>query len=192
MTARTHDLFAATALVGAAVFTPLPPLTLGTALTAIAAGFLGGMAPDLDEPGAQFWRRLPAGAGSIIGRIVAPVFGSHRFVSHSLLGLVILGWLAQKLLALTSSFLVVDATVVWWSFMLGSASHLAADALTREGIPLLFPLPIKFGFPPFKSLRLATGSWLEKGIVFPGLVLLNIHFIYAHYPKFLSLVRSLV
>lgn len=191
MTARTHDLFAFTAMVGGVILLPLPVMNLGTAVIAFSAGFLGGMAPDLDEPGAQFWQRLPAGAGTILGKFVSPVFGSHRFVSHSLLGAAVFGWLAKKGLEISASVLVVDQIVVWWAFMLGFASHLVADALTREGVPLLWPLPVKFGIPPIKRLRISTDGWMEK-VVFITLVGVNGYLMHIYSSKFVGFVRSLV
>ena len=191
MTARTHDLFAFTAMVGGMIILPVPAMNLGTAVSAFAAGFLGGMAPDLDEPGAQFWQRLPAGAGTILGKIVAPVFGSHRFISHSLLGAVAFGWLAKKALEISAGVLVVDQVVVWWAFMAGVGSHLVADALTREGVPLLWPFPIKFGIPPIKAWRMSTGSWREK-VTFIILVGVNGYLMHLYSDKFVGFVRSLV
>lgn len=183
MTARTHDLFALTAGVLAVAYGNVPAVSLGTALVAGGALFLGGMAPDLDEPGAQVWRRLPAGSGSIVGRVVAPVFGSHRFVTHSVAGLAILGWLVFKILEWSEGFLVVDGVVVWWAFIMGAVSHLVADMLTKEGVPLLWPLPVKFGFPPLKVFRITTGSWTEK-VVFVALAAANLWLIKNRYEVF--------
>ena len=55
----------------------------------------------------------------------------------------------------------------------GFVSHLIMDTFTKEGVPWLFPIPIRFGIPPFSFLRLKTGGMLEKTFVFPGLILLN-------------------
>src|SRR3989344_6505483 len=122
MTARSDDLFAATAGLVAIVYGPVPEMTLGTAVVAASSLFLGGMAPDLDEPGAQFWQRMPAGAGTILGKIVAPVFGSHRFVTHSAAGLAILGWLGFKILEVSEGFFGVDGVGGWWAFLFGAAA----------------------------------------------------------------------
>src|SRR3989344_5428111 len=190
MTARTHDLFAATAGLVAIVYGQVPEMTLGTAVVAASSLFLGGMAPDLDEPGAQFWQRIPAGAGTILGKVVAPVFGSHRFVTHSAAGLAILGWLVFKILEASEGFLVVDGVVVWWAFIFGAASHLAADMLTREGVPRLWPLPVKFGFPPIKALRVTTGSWAEK-VVFVALAAADLWLIKSKYEVFAGFFGNL-
>jgi|SRR3989344_2747784 len=191
MTARTHDLFAATAGLVAIVYGQVPEMTLGTAVVAASSLFLGGMAPDLDEPGAQFWQRMPAGAGTILGKIVAPVFGSHRFVTHSLVGLALLGWVVRKVLEWSNGWLVISIEVVWWAFMLGAVSHLVADMLTKEGVPLLWPLPWKFGIPPFKNLRITTGGWMEKAL-FVGLVCADIWLVRSFSLEFLEFVNKLV
>lgn len=191
MTSRTHDLFAFTGVTLIIASGMTPHMTLGTAAVAGMAVFLGGLAPDLDEPSSALWQRLPAGAGTILGRIVAPVFGSHRFISHSLVGLWLYGMLAKIMLAWMATFVLVDMTIVWWAFMLGLGSHLVADALTKEGIPLLWPIPIKFGFPPLTMIRVKTGEWMEKLVVFPGLIVLNGWIIYHQYQVFLGFVKNL-
>jgi membrane-bound metal-dependent hydrolase YbcI (DUF457 family) len=58
----------------------------------------------------------------------------------------------------------MDAHIVWWAFMIGVASHLFMDMFTKEGIPLLLPVPIKFGIPPIRTLRLTTGKLGEKTV----------------------------
>ncbi|HXH26588.1 MAG TPA: metal-dependent hydrolase [Candidatus Acidoferrum sp.] len=189
MTARTHDLAAITAL-GAVVFfvTPLRTMTLATALVAILANQLGGIAPDIDQPTAPFWRNLPV--GGIIGRIIDKMLGGHRFLTHSLLGMAMFGGLSYLLLqALHPIIPSVDAMYVWWAFMIGMLSHLVADTFTKEGVPWLLPLPIKFGFPPIKELRVTAGKGVESFIIFPGLLLLDIWFCASHYTFLLALLH---
>ncbi len=181
MTSRTHDLFAASFLLVAVSSINLEPVSIPTAMAAFSTCFLGGLAPDIDEPGSEFWQRLPAGSGSIVGKIVAPVFVSHRFLSHSILGVFLFGKLLEWILLWSTSFLNVDIAVVWWAGMIGFVSHLFADSLTKEGIPLFWPLPMKFGFPPFKSLRIRTGGFLEKFIIFPLLLIACMFLVYYRY-----------
>jgi membrane-bound metal-dependent hydrolase YbcI (DUF457 family) len=85
------------------------------------------------------------------------------------IGLVYYGvnWLLFKLL--NTNF--VDINIVVNSLMIGYLSHLILDGLTEGGLPLLWPLKWKFGFPPIKSWRIKTGRWFENWIVFPGLVI---------------------
>ena len=84
MTGRTHDLAAFTALGIFAATHPLPHMSLGTLLFAVSANLVGGLAPDIDQSTATLWRRLPA--GSIWGKLLSPLFGGHRFISHSIIG----------------------------------------------------------------------------------------------------------
>src|SRR5690348_17217867 len=96
MTGRTHDLAAFTALTAVAVTQPLPSMTLGTVTVAVLANLIGGIAPDIDEPTAPFWRNLPI--GGVFGRILHAVVGGHRFLLHSLLGMLGMGLLLDLLL----------------------------------------------------------------------------------------------
>lgn len=185
MTGRTHDLAAFTTLTIMVATQELPAMRLATVFVALAANILGAITPDLDQPTAQFWRDMPV--GSIIGRIVHPLLGGHRLISHSLLGMAVIGYLLKLLLGRVGLVLLVDMNIVWWAFMLGYFSHLLVDTITKEGVPWLFPLPVRFGFPPFKALRITTGAWTEKFIIFPGLLILNGYLIYYHYSAFLHL-----
>jgi len=80
----------------------------------------------------------------------------HRGVLHSLIGL---GLAALLLLPLAA----------WWSWavplavLLGYASHLAADACTRSGIPFLYPRKRRYHLLP-RTLRLVTGSSAEDAL----------------------------
>lgn len=190
MTGRTHDLSAFTALVMVLATQEIPQMTLATAIVGFGAVMIGGLTPDIDEPAAEFWSKLPA--GSIIGRIIKPFMGGHRVISHSLLGVFIIGWLMKFLLEKISGVLVVDMGIVWFCFMLGYVSHLVVDSLTKEGVPWFFPIPLKIGFPPFKFMRITTGSTTEKAIIFPGLLLINCYIIYPNYGKFLMIFTNLV
>src|SRR5476651_1804457 len=96
MTARTHDLAAITALGALVFFEPLRTFTLATALVAVLANQLGGIVPDIDQPTAPFWRNLPI--GGFFGRVIDKTLGGHRFLTHSLLGLALFGFLSHWLL----------------------------------------------------------------------------------------------
>jgi hypothetical protein len=56
MTARTHDLAAITAFGLIVITQPVRPVTVATVLVAILANQIGGIAPDIDQPTAPFWR----------------------------------------------------------------------------------------------------------------------------------------
>lgn len=189
MTGRTHDLAAFTALTYVLITTPLEKMTLATALVAFSANMIGGLAPDIDQPTADLWRRLPA--GSIVGRIFSPFLGGHRTISHSIIGIFLFGFLSHELLRMMSSVLLVDMYVVWWAFMIGFISHLIMDTFTHEGVPWLFPIPFHFGFPPLKILRVKTGGLVEKSVVFPLLLFLIGAMVYTHYHLLLQFLRGL-
>lgn len=187
MTGRTHDLTAFTALSYIAATHSIQNITLGTLFVAFTANLIGGLAPDIDQPTADLWHRIPA--GSIVGRLLSPLLGGHRLLSHSIVGVFLFGIILRYGLYLMNSVVLVDMNVVWWAFMIGFVSHLVADTFTREGVPWLFPIPIKLGIPPFRFMRIKTGGFIEKLIVFPGLIFANGYIYYSHYSKFVDLFR---
>lgn len=187
MTGRTHDLAAFTALSYIAATHPLPNMSFATVIVAVSANLIGGLTPDIDQPTADLWNKLPG--GGVVGKILYPLLGGHRFISHSLIGVVLFGYGAHFLLDLMHSFLLVNMGIVWWAFMIGYVSHLIMDTFTREGVPWLFPLPVKFGIPPFKSLRMKTSGMMEKSIMFPALMIITGYIYYSHYSVFIDIVK---
>lgn len=187
MTGRTHDLAAFTALTYVARNHGTQDMTLATMIVAFSANLIGGLAPDIDQPTADLWNRIPA--GSVIGRIICPVLGGHRLISHSLVGIVVFGVVTKYLLNIMHTVLLVDMNIVWWAFMIGFISHLLMDTITREGVPWLFPIPLHLGIPPLKALRMKTGGLLENSVVFPGLIVLNAYLYYHNYHKILDFLR---
>ncbi len=189
MTARTHDLAAITALGIVVLIHPLQPVTLGTAIVAVFANLIGGITPDIDQPTAPFWRNLPV--GKYFGKIFGAMSGGHRFITHSIIGLVIAGFLAHLLILFVHPLMPsVDTGIVWWAFMIGMVSHLVMDTLTKEGVPWLLPIPFKFGFPPLKAWRITTGEWIETWVIFPVLFVFNAWFYSQHYQEILNILHS--
>ncbi len=168
MTARTHDLVAFTALTTAAVFYPPASLNVGTLFVSVIACDIGSLVPDMDQSGNRLWDLLPG--GNFIGKFGRRVFLGHRSLSHSILGTFLLYKLLFWLLPHLFNQFYIDSQIVLVSIMIGFVSHLISDGLTEEGIPLLFPLKLKFGFPPISSWRITTGSWFESLVIFPGLL----------------------
>ncbi|HSW77987.1 MAG TPA: metal-dependent hydrolase [Candidatus Chromulinivoraceae bacterium] len=190
MKARTHDIAAATSLLAVIVVLPeLPTITLATAVIAILANQIGGIIPDIDQPTAPFWRNLPI--GGVIGKIIGKMLGGHRFLTHSLLGLVLVGLLSRLLLNFLQPLLPsMQVTYVWWALMIGMLSHLIMDTITKEGVPWLLPIPVKFGFPPIKQLRVTTGKWTETLIVIPVLLIIASVLVSTHYAQLLSFLHN--
>jgi len=190
MTARTHDLAAFTGLTLVLVYWTVPVMTLATAMAVFGANFLGALFPDLDNSTAQIWEQVRG--GRIIGKIIPPLIGGHRYITHSMVGLALAGWLLRLGLDFLGKIILVDMALVWWGFMLGMISHLIADSLTREGVMWLFPFPWRIGFPPFKHLRIKTGGLIEKAVVFPGLILVNVYLVASNYHALWALVQTWV
>lgn len=191
MTGRTHDLAAITLLGGVVLYSGTEPLTLSTVIMALFVNQLGSMVPDIDQPTAPFWRSLPA--GNIFGKMFSRLAGGHRFITHSFVGVLLIGYGARLLLTFMSPLLgSIDQNAVWWAFMIGIASHLIMDLFTKEGVPLLLPLPFKFGLPPNKKIRIVTGGKLEMWIVFPALILVNIALYTMNHAEVITLVKSII
>lgn len=191
MIARTHDMAAITALTAVVLSQPLRSVTLATVIVALIANQIGGIAPDIDQPTAPFWRNLPA--ASIFGKMVGKTLGGHRFLSHSLIGVALFGFLAKLLLKFLHPIMPhVDIGLVWWAFMIGVVSHLLMDSLTKEGVPWLLPIPWKFGFPPVRHLRITTGKAIEKFIVLPALAALAIWLVASHYIEISTFLHQYV
>jgi len=190
MTGRTHDLAAITALGAVFLANPVQPLRLSTAIVAVIANLIGGITPDLDQPTAPFWRNLPI--GNIFGRTFGRLSGGHRFLTHSIAGVALIGFGVHWLLVfLTPVMGQVDTGYVWWAYMIGVVSHLVMDMFTKEGVPLLIPIPIKFGIPPLRRLRVTTDKWVENLLIFPGLLVVNGLLVAANYQEILEIMRRI-
>jgi inner membrane protein len=188
MTGRTHDLAGFTLLNLAFVSLPLPTMTVSTAIGALGMVFIGALTPDIDQPTADLWRRLPA--GNIIGRIISPILGSHRMISHSFLGLLLFGYGSFLLFERLASVILIDMSVVWFAFMTGFVSHILIDLLNRDGIPIFFPFPWKFGIPPLRGFRIKAGGMVEKTILYPLLMLTNAYIVSTHYQIYLEFLKN--
>ena len=189
MTARTHDLAALTALSVIFLAGPARILNLSTVILALFANLIGGITPDIDQPTAPIWRNLPV--GKYFGKIFDKFLGGHRFITHSVLGLVIFGFLVHWILIFFHPVMHnVNTGYVWWAFMIGMVSHLIMDTLTKEGVPWLLPIPVKFGFPPIKAWRITTGKTVETWVVFPVLFIFNGWFYFINYHRILYILHN--
>lgn len=171
MTGRTHDLAAFTSLIAVLVLMPQPPaMNLATALVAFGANFLGGLFPDIDQPSSDFWDNFRL--GPFVAKVVCPALGGHRNLSHSIVGVVLIGSGAHFLLQFVMKFITIeiDQTIVWTAFMIGVISHILTDMPTKAGVPLFWPADMNIGIPPVRALRFESGKFIEKFVVFPGLL----------------------
>ncbi|MCR6629565.1 MAG: metal-dependent hydrolase [Magnetospirillum sp.] len=111
---------------------------------ALAAAALGSLLPDIDHP--QSW------AGRKLRPISVPLslLVGHRGITHS----------ALAVLACLGALMVMGTGWMAAPVVVGYLSHLAADALTPSGVPLLWPSRRRF------TLNLCeTGSFIEMGLV---------------------------
>lgn len=158
-------------------------------IAAFIANQLGGIAPDIDQPTAPFWRNLPI--GGLFGRFFGKMLGGHRFLTHSILGLFLMGFLFHWLLTFIHPlFPKINIDIVWWAFIIGMVSHLVMDSFTKEGVPWLLPIPVKFGLPPIRRLRITTGKGIENFIIFPLLIIIFIGLSAVNYPTIYDFVSN--
>ena len=187
MTARTHDEFAFASLVTVAAFYPPVALNLFTLVVSLVGNIVGALIPDMDQAGNRLWDLLPG--GDALGKVFRRMFYKHRTITHSLLGLFLiyqgLHWVLPKIVNSN----IVDPQIVFYAVMIGYISHLLADGITKEGLPLFFPLPFEIGFPPLQVLRITTDSWVETYLVQPGIAVYLIWFVYAHQQQMLELIH---
>jgi membrane-bound metal-dependent hydrolase YbcI (DUF457 family) len=173
MLGRTHQVIGLT--VGLASFLYLAPATYQPATFAAVLVFshLLSLLPDVDQPLSDFWRGIPA--GRFVSGIPASVL-QHRNLTHSLLGVGLVYWGMIALGKLVPPEWGLNWHLVLVCAMAAYVSHLLADMVTIEGVPVLFPHQRMYGIPPrpFQGVRIVTGKWFENLVVFP---LVNIAFV---------------
>ena len=173
MTGKTHQVIGLT--VGLGTYLATSPSAYGPATFAAVAvlSSIGALLPDIDSPAGKIWSYLPFGRTA--GELVNP-FLRHRNITHSLLGVAIVGFGMHLLLSHVPSYWGIQTMTVWVCFMAAYGSHIVADMVTVEGVPLLFPYHHMFGIPPWplEGLRIETGGWFENLIVFPSVNLILI------------------
>lgn len=157
----------------------LDVLLLKTVYFGFAA--LGALAPDIDNARSTVGKRA-----GIVSKGIQHVAG-HRTIFHSLFGLILVGlviWATQDVLGLAlyhfgfttageaisggigaGGVLTAGREVAFIAFLLGYLLHIIADGLTYGGVPLFWPNPYRFGFPPERRWRFRTGSRMEVVVV---------------------------
>lgn len=182
MTTKSHQLLGlGAATAGFFALYPNEPLSWGLAGTILTGSFVGSILPDIDQPSSNFWDSVPL--GKLLGRLAPHALGGHRNLSHSILGYFLFSWLVYWVVTTAFRDGLFDVSVFMLSFKLGFVAHLAADAVTVQGIPLFWPLGGNMGFPPrpFEGIRIVTGKWFENFVVFP-VALFGYAFLLSLYP----------
>ncbi len=167
MTGKTHRIIGIASGITYLLAQSKPeysPATLGVVLV---GSYFGSLLPDLDQPAAEIWDSLPF--GHLVGHAIDP-FIKHRNISHSLLGLALVSVGFYYLFNLFPDYWAININIALVATVVSYASHLIADMLTEEGIPLFFPIKYMFGIPPkpFEHVRITTGKWFENLIIFPA------------------------
>lgn len=187
MMQRTHDI-AAVALVSFRFLAfPEPELNWETLLGVGVFTILGAMIADIDNVASPAWRHklLPWES-----RSTRNFLQGHRNISHSLIGLFLFSFVIGLLLALVP-LPHLNHALLQQAFFLGHLSHLLTDSLTIQGVPWLYPIPFKFGFPPLSFLRVRTGGWVEKLVVFPAMLGLTIWTYVSYYTHVLTILTGI-
>ncbi len=190
MEGRSHLLLGLTAGVVLDSYVHLsgPPLTIVKAVTLalvvkkvvyyVMVGF-GALLPDIDNARSMFGHKL-----GWVSKEIQRIAG-HRTVFHSILGLalgslltiglqqLVIYLLAQRGFAAPALY-IRGSYLVFFAVLFGCIMHIAADALTQGGVPLLWPMPKRFGFPPNPRWRFRTGTWPEFAIVWGFMILVGI------------------
>lgn len=151
MMALTHVAVGTVAYAGlAALFGgEISPPVLGAAA-------LGSLLPDVDTPSSR--------AGFCVYPLALWLerkFG-HRTVTHSMTGVAVCALVFSPLL------FFVHLHVLFIALVCGFCLHLAGDACTKAGIPLMWPRRERWVFPGDAKFRLKTGSmaeWVVLGVV---------------------------
>ena len=159
MLGHTHALIGVTMVVGAQALTGfmqpylIQDIPTGVVLN-ISVGIIGALLPDIDANESSIKRELGL-AGQLIQTLLRMIGVKHRGATH---------------FGLTTLLLLFGATLIGRylgypdlgvAFGLGYISHILADALTKSGVPLLWPFYRKSIHLLPKAFRIRTGGSVE-------------------------------
>lgn len=149
MTGRTHLVLGLA--FGVAVASVAPP-DLASRAMIIVVGGIGGLLPDIDHPKSIVSGYLPG-----VGHMVR-VFASHRGPTHSLF---FVSTLIAVLFAIHAPIHVIAAGAG------GLLSHILADMLTVNGVPILLPVSRRY-FRLVPALVLGPTQWILESVATVG------------------------
>src|SRR3989338_1177983 len=150
MSGHTHAIWGAN-MAWLAIFAGL---LNESAILLVALGALGGLLPDIDASESTI-HKLSYGLTAPLGILLR-----HRGILHSLIAVVGVG---------IGSALVFGAYLPLAPLVITSAyaSHLILDAMTKMGVPLLYPFSAPFRIFP-KSLSPKVGGFFDHGLFIAG------------------------
>ena len=130
-------------------------MLITTEPVAVIVSGVSALLPDIDIPTSKVGRASP-----VVSTIINIAFG-HRGLFHSLLAAGLIYRLDLKFFPAYSIYCLV-----------GYLSHLLLDCLTPSGVPLLWPIPLRFRIPVIKTgsvsemiLFVCIVAFLVKGVV---------------------------
>jgi inner membrane protein len=135
--------------IGAAVGLAVGVISQSTLTESLGLAAIAGLAailPDIDHPQGQIRQKIGL-AGDL-----SLFWLSHRGLTHTLLANALIGVL---------SYLLIPG-LAQWAVMGGYTSHLAADALTRRGIPFFWPLSSRSIHVLPRPFRITSGGMIEN------------------------------
>jgi len=183
MTGKTHQIIGISASLTYFVASTPPTYNPATFGAILAFSYIGALLPDIDQPGSKLWNLLPF--GHVAAEITDP-FLEHRNITHSLLGVAIVGTAFYFIFRSLPSYWGINTHLLFITTLMAYTFHLLADMFTAEGVPLLFPYHYFFGIPPkpFEGIRIVTGKWFENLIIFPLITLYLVIFIWLNFSNF--------
>lgn len=149
MTYKTHLLGGAAAAVDFILLASenrfgLEPLSVPAICGVFTASMIGGLSPDIDLQNSKVGKTLKpvsAMANGLVG---------HRTFFHSLLFLLIVLYLTDRF--------VPSMCLYALAFCAGAASHLLLDMLNEPGVPLLWPIKIRFRIAKIKTESISNSK----------------------------------
>ncbi len=168
MTGKTHQALGLTAGFAWYIASVAPYYNPATLASVLVASSLAALLPDIDQPTAQIWHKIPI-FGHTAGKVASKMTFGHRNITHSLLGFVLINFGLFKFISAFPEYWSIDRTTLFAVVVISYGLHLLSDAFTVEGIPILFPYQRMFGIPPkpFEGIRIQSGKWFENLILFP-------------------------
>ncbi|NRN28094.1 metal-dependent hydrolase [Photorhabdus heterorhabditis] len=137
MTAEGHLLFSVASIILAQKLKITPEIAHGDWLHMLPGVLLTALLPDIDHPNSTLGKLF-----RFISIPIAKLCG-HRGFTHSLLALIL--GVALFWLKIPEEWLI--PTDFFHAMIVGYLSHLIADMLTPAGVPLLWPIKIRFRLP---------------------------------------------
>ncbi|MGB9812381.1 MAG: metal-dependent hydrolase [Thermovenabulum sp.] len=134
MTGSTHILIGA---LSGVILTSKMNITGVSAASLTAISAISALIPDIDMPGSKIGRKAKP-ASFILNKTVG-----HRGIMHSLLGAIITAFIVKMYLSLQHFNYIIpglNEAKITAGLLIGYLSHLLGDMMTKEGIPLLYPL----------------------------------------------------